>query len=478
MSAAAASRESAPPGGRAVVFGLGRFGGGAGAARRLAREGWDVLVTDLRGADVLAPTLAELADVDGLLRYALGRHDPADFERADLVVANPAVRPDHELLARARRCGAAITTEVELFLSRATNPVAAVTGTQGKSSTVRMAADFLAAAGIPARAGGNLGGSLLDALDELDPREVCVLELSSYQLEHLGEPARRMRAVAVTNVLRDHLERHGTVAAYAAAKARILELVAPDGIALLPGGDAATAAWRPPPPATRVDVWPRAARTRPEDAAAHDLFAAEGLFRHGDACLGRTADLGLPGAYQVGNALFALGIARACGARPERLAGAIGAARGLEHRLEDLGAFAGRRVIDNGVSTTPDSTAAALAEVEPGAVLLVGGQAKRDLAWDGVIAVARARATRVIAFGASAPEIARAFAAGAAGGLAIETAAGVPEAVALAFAAPRDGAGVAAGPLLFSPACASFDAYANFRARALAFRAALPEARG
>jgi UDP-N-acetylmuramoylalanine--D-glutamate ligase len=453
-----------------VVFGLGRFGGGAGAARRLAREGWEVLVTDLRGTDELAPTLAEL---EGLpLAYALGRHRAEDFERANLVVANPAVRPDHELLARARRAGAAITTEIELFVERAANPLVAVTGTQGKSSTVRMAADLLAAAGVSARAGGNLGGSLLDALDELDPGETCVLELSSYQLEHLGRPAPRMRAVAVTNVLDDHLERHGSSAAYAAAKERILALLADDGVALLPADDPRVAAWRTPRGA-RVDVW-RSARTAPggpaESGGRHGLFVAEGLFRWDDAVLGRTADLAVPGSYQVDNALLALGIARACGAAPERLTGALGAARGLEHRLEDLGERAGLRVVDNGVSTTPDSTLAALAEVAPRATLLIGGQAKRGLAWGPLAALARERGALAIAFGASADEIAQAF---GEAGAAVETVPGVQAAVARAFAADRPRAG--AGPVLFSPACASFDAYPNFRARALAFRAALPE---
>jgi len=441
--------------GRAVVFGLGRFGGGAGAARRLAREGWDVLATDLRGPQELEPTLRELEGVP--LRYALGGHRAEDFESADLVVANPAVRPDHELLARARRAGARVTTEVELFLERSANPLVAVTGTQGKSSTVRMTADFLTASGIPARAGGNLGGSLLDALDELGPAEVCVMELSSYQLEHLASPEPRMTAVAVTNVLSDHLERHGTRAAYAAAKRRILDLVGDSGVALLPADDPELADWRPPR-GRRVDVSP--ARRR-EGA----LFIEEGLFRSGDLVLGRAADLRLPGRFQRENALAALGLALALGAAPERLGAAVAVARGLEHRLEDLGLRAGRRVIDNGVSTTPDSTIAALLELEPGAVLLCGGQAKRGLPLEPLAETARHRRARVVAFGASAEELAAAFRAAGVAAVAVQT---LEQGLARAFEAPPGAA------LLFSPACASFDAYANFRARALAFRAALP----
>jgi UDP-N-acetylmuramoylalanine--D-glutamate ligase len=439
--------------GRAVVFGLGRFGGGAGAARCLAREGYDVLATDQRGAADLAPTLEELAGLP--IRYALGGHRAEDFEQADLVVANPAVRPDHELLALARRRGARVTTEVELFLERAANPLLAVTGTQGKSSTVRMTADFLAASGVRARAGGNLGGSLLDALCELAPDEVCVLELSSYQLEHLGTPPRRVAAVAVTNVLSDHLERHGTRQAYAAAKRRILELLAAGGTAILPAGEFKD--WTAPG-TRRIDF----ALERRRGA---ELFLEEGLFRFGEESLGRAADLQLPGGFQRANALVALGLARVLGAAPEALAQAIGRARGLEHRLEDLGRRRGRRVIDNGVSTTPDSTIAALLELEPGAILVCGGQAKRGLALEPLAEVARARGARAVAFGASAAALVSAF---EARGVPVEGARSVEEALALAFAGPPG------APLLFSPACASFDAYLNFRARALAFRAALP----
>ncbi|MEM7306340.1 MAG: UDP-N-acetylmuramoyl-L-alanine--D-glutamate ligase [Planctomycetota bacterium] len=445
-----------PDRGRAVVFGLGRFGGGAGAARHLAREGWDVLATDLRTAAELEPTLAALADVP--VRYALGGHRPEDFERADLVVANPAVRPDSDLLARARRGGARITTEVELFLDRAPGPLLAVTGTQGKSSTVRMAADLLRAAGVPARAGGNLGGSLLDELDELGDDEVVVLELSSYQLEHMGSPTPRMAAVAVTNVGADHLERHGTTAAYRAAKRRLLDLVGKGGTAFLPGDDAALADWRPAG-GTRVDVWP-------ERPGGPGLFVDEGLFRWDEEPLGRAADLPLAGAFQRVNALFALGLARTAGAAATRLAAAVPSARGLEHRLEDLGVRGGRRVVDNAVSTTPDSTISALRELRAGCTLLCGGQAKRGLALAPLADACRERGARAVVFGASAPELAAAF---RAAGVPTAVVAGVDEAVGEAW---REGDHD--GDVLFSPACASFDAYPNFRARARAFRMALP----
>ena len=170
--------------GRATVQGLGHFGGGVGVARFLVREGWEVTVTDLQSAEQLADSIAALEDLD--LRLALGGHDPADFTHTDLVVANPAVDPEDKHLRAARAAGVRIVTEIGLFLERCPARVAAVTGTQGKSSTAHFLHQLLVAADIPARIGGNIGGSLLGELREMRSEELCIVELSSYQLVGLS----------------------------------------------------------------------------------------------------------------------------------------------------------------------------------------------------------------------------------------------------------------------------------------------------
>jgi len=264
-------------------------------------------------------------------------------------------------------------------------------------------------------------------------------------------------AVAVTNVLADHLERHGTRATYLAAKRRILKLLRDDGVALIPAGDPELRTWQPPR-GRRVDVAP----SRPRGDA---LYVEDELFRFGDEVLGSVRDLRLPGRFQRENALVALGLARALGADSHSLARAVGVARGLEHRLEDLGRRAGRRVIDNAVSTTPDSTIAALRELEPGVTLVCGGQSKRGLALEPLAELARERRVRAITFGASGAELAAAFRKAGAETVPAGT---LEQALARAFE------GAEGATVLFSPACSSFDAYLNFQARALAFRAALP----
>ncbi len=454
LAAAAPAAHRALAGKRVLVMGLGSFGGGAGAVRYLAGLGARVVATDMRPAAGLARTLAELGDLP--VEFVLGEHRRADFEAAEIVVVNPAVRPGDPLLAAARAAGARLTSEIELFLEAVRARVVAITGTQGKSSTTHLTHALLAGCGRRAHLGGNIGASLLPALPTIHEGDFVVLELSSYQLEALGGTgtAARAEAVAVVNVLQDHLERHGTLEAYAAAKRRILELLRPGGHALLPLDDARCASWTVA--GTRLDF--------STSDTGHGLHLRAGEFRLDGEVLARVEDLALPGDFQRANALVALGLARVLGLEAAALARALPTVRGLEHRLQDLGSVRERRVIDNAVSTTPDSTVSALLALPPGTVLVLGGRQKR-LPLTELCAVARARVAHAVAFGEAGPVFAAAL---REAGVPVEVAASVEEAVPLALARGARGAHV-----LFSPAGSSFDAYANFQERAAAFRAAL-----
>src|SRR5262249_38087334 len=148
-------------------------------------QGARVTVTDLRSAEELAPSLR---DLEGLpLRYVLGEHRLEDFTRADLVVANPAVAPGSAFLKAARAAGVRVTSEMALVLRACPARIAAVTGTQGKSSTCSTLAQLLAASGYCVHLGGNIGGSLLERSREMRAEDVAVVEISSYQLEALPD---------------------------------------------------------------------------------------------------------------------------------------------------------------------------------------------------------------------------------------------------------------------------------------------------
>ncbi|HEY3226249.1 MAG TPA: Mur ligase family protein, partial [Planctomycetota bacterium] len=167
-------------GARATVMGLGLFGGGAGAVRFLAARGARVTVTDLRPADQLRETVSAL---DGLpVEFHLGGHLKEDFTDADLVLVNPAVPPDSPWLGLAR----SLETELNLFfkLCRA-RMVVGVTGSNGKTTTTALIGEILKKGPRPVWVGGNIGAPLLERVDEIGPEDLVVLELSSFQLEHL-----------------------------------------------------------------------------------------------------------------------------------------------------------------------------------------------------------------------------------------------------------------------------------------------------
>lgn len=440
---------------RVTVMGLGLQGGGVEVVRFLCARGALVTVTDKRPADKLAESLAAIAGLP--VRCVLGEHREEDFTGAELVVANPAVAPSHPLLLAARARGVTVTSEMALFLAACPARVVLITGTQGKSSTTHATARLLEEAGYRVHLGGNIGRALVSALDDMREDDIAVVEISSYQLEALPAdfgPCARVAAVACVNVLADHLERHGTVEAYDAAKRRILDLAPADAALVLSAEDPRVALWQV--------ARGRELRYSTQPGAQTPLHIELGEFRLGSERLGSVRDLRLPGDFQRGNMLAALGMARALGAAPDALAAAIGRVEGLEHRLQDLGLFAGHRVWDNGISTTPDSTVSALRALEGPLVLLCGGQAKEGLPLDELAATTRERARRAVTFGASAEPLALAL---RTAGVSVQSAPRLADAVALAWSELEP-----SESLLFSPACASFDEFLNFRDRALRFR--------
>lgn len=434
-------------------MGLGRFGGGLGVTRWLAQRGATVLVTDLADEQRLAGPLEDLRPLidAGAVSLALGRHDERDLDGADLLVANPAVPTpwrDHFLNA-ARACGIPITTEIRLAVEHLPRrqDVIGVTGSAGKSTTAAMAAHVLRAAGARPILAGNIGGSMLDHLDDLSPGRPIVLELSSAQLHWLGpEGARDDPAAqpwspgvaAVTNITPNHLDWHGSIEHYRNAKLNILRAQRPGDRALL-GDPALVDPLRgAAPPGVRIDC--------PGTAGREDLRLA------------------IPGAHNRLNARLALALAAALIDRaPADLAPFLASFGGLPHRLEFVGASpAGVRVYNDSKSTTPEAAALAVAAFdEPGEIgaprvrLICGGYDKDiDL---GPMIDAAARCASVHTIGATAQAITHAVA--AAGGR-VEHAAILDSAVRSAADSARPG-----DVVLLSPGCASWDQFEHYAAR-------------
>lgn len=449
-------------GARALVHGLGRFGGGQEATRFLRRRGCEVRVADGSDAAALRELAAAFGD-DGI-DWQLGREDLALLDDVDLVVTSPAV-PDHNpLLQEARRRGLPTTQECELFLANYPGRVIGVTGTNGKSSTATLLHRALRRSGVDALLGGNIGHSLL--ADEADwrPDQVAVLEVSSFQLERF-HPKRALHGAVFTRVGRDHLDRHRTLARYQAAKGRLAAAArafvvhaADDPIAAAFATDAQLRGryGLEAPAAGCAGFADGYVLVRPDDGAAEPVV-------HRDA-------LRLLGDFQVENVMASSLAATWLGADVGDVGLAAATAAPLAHRLQLLRTIDGVQVYDNGVSTEVESTRQALRALRGRCrrVHWLGGGKSKDGDYGAVAAAIAAGAASAHVFGAAA----RPFTQAAQG--AVPTTG--HERLSEAFDAAMQGAGPG-DAVLFSPAFASFDQYPNFRARAEEFVALARERR-
>jgi UDP-N-acetylmuramoylalanine--D-glutamate ligase len=361
------------PGLRVTVMGLGLNGGGLESARFFARGGADVTVTDLRGEEALAPSIKEL---EGLpVRYVLGRHEPGDFRNADIVIKNPAVRPDSPFLAEARR----IETDMSVFLSLCRGPVLAVTGSKGKSSTASALHFGLQALYPGSRLGGNITRSPLAFLDGLCPQDPVVLELSSWQLGDIkGRGLLKPKVAIITNIFPDHMDRYGGMAPYVADKKVIYENQDPGCHTLYLYGDPWGEIFAEETPGN-----PRAfSRTPlPPDIPGAWLENGEGFVR-----LENTRDLRilprelrLAGGHQKIN-LLAAGLALYLfGMDADRVLERLGSFPGIEHRLELCGETGGVRFYNDSAATIPEALSAAVQSFPGLPLSLIAGGTDKEL---------------------------------------------------------------------------------------------------
>lgn len=355
-----------------LVMGLGAFGGGVGAVQFLARNGAHICVTDLRDAETLAESIAQIADLPNL-ELRLGEHREADFRSADLIVVNPAVPIENHFLQVARRAGIPLTSEMNLFWQHNPGRVLAVTGSNGKSTTTAMAHTILRAAGHRCWLGGNIGRSLLPVVNQIQPDDWVVLELSSFQLEDLDSLQPAPDIAVVTNLQPNHLDRHGSMDNYRLAKQTIIRHQTANQTAVLNQDD------------PDVKNWPTAARRISfglNERRSLGVFAVAG--QNAVVSMGAETQhwpiadwLQLPGAHNLQNALAATAATLAVGVDREAVRRGLIDYTPLPHRLQFVAEVADRRFYNDSLATTPESCIVALQAFDGPIVLLAGGYDKR-----------------------------------------------------------------------------------------------------
>lgn len=439
----AASRALPGAGDRVLVLGLGVSG--EAAARHLLAMGCSVAVADGADDETVRERAARLPGAE----IRLGREDPDDTAGAALVVVAPGVPPSSPVSTAAHHAGIPVWGEVELAYRMARAPILGVTGTNGKTTVTEMLASALAGAGRRVRRAGNIGDPLSDAA--ASDCDVIAAELSSFQLHSIV--SLRCPVAALLNVAPDHLDWHGSLDAYGEAKSRIFENQRRGDTAVV---HTAETGWLRNPSPQRVaftDAPP------PENGAG----VLEGWIVTPEGRVVETARLRVRGRPNLGNAVAAAAVAAAFLGEPARGIGeGLAAFAPRPHRMEVVASVGGVSYVNDSKATNPHATAAALSGVEQ-AVLIAGGRNKGlDLS---ALAGWAEHLRAAVVIGEAGDEIEQAL---TPAGVRVERAGSMDEAVDIAagLAAPGDS-------VLLSPACASFDMFADYRARGEAFRAAV-----
>jgi UDP-N-acetylmuramoylalanine--D-glutamate ligase len=410
----------------ALVVGAARSG--VALARHLTRAGETVRVVDRKPAAELREALAQMpAGVELRLGGEAGALDGVD-----VVYASPGVPWDSQLLNDARARGLAVSSEIDLFLKLCPGTMVGITGTNGKTTTTALTGVVLEAGDRPVVVGGNIGDTVLDRLDEITPRHWVVLELSSFQLESVERP--RLHVGVILNITPDHLDRHHTFERYVDLKARAIEFAGPDDFAVLNGRDEATRGL--------------ATRTRAE-VVWFDQHQP-------------IPPMPLPGRHNMENALAAAAIGRIAGLSDETINAAIRSFKGVEHRLELVGEWAGVRWFNDSKATNPDAGRVALSAFPGAPVVLIAGGYGSGFELNGWVADVLANTEAVVLIGASAGLLQDALRAHPK----VVRAASLEEAVVKAAGLSRLG-----GVVLLSPAYKSFDMFKDYEDRGNQFKA-------
>jgi UDP-N-acetylmuramoylalanine--D-glutamate ligase len=443
------AKEVRPPLSRGPFLVVGLARSGQAAAHLLAARGERVRAVDSghpEGAERLSRYGVEVVlDTDGL----------AQLEGTHTVVKSPGVPREVAVIAAALERGIEVTGELELAWRALPNRFLAVTGTNGKTTTVELLGHIFRGAGEPVAVAGNVGVPLAGLVGEIEPDATVVAEVSSFQLEDtsLFSP----EGAIFLNLAPDHLDRHGDLPAYREAKLRVFANQGNDDVAVWNGDD---------PELAGVDLGGCARRIEFCRGASPDceVAAAEGtIFWDGEPLLA-TEELGIPGEHNVENAMAAAAAALAFGIDRDAVRAGLRSFAGVPHRLEPVATIAGVRFVNDSKATNVASAAVGIGSFDGGVHAILGGSDKGE-PFAPLVAPLAQRAVAAYLLGDTADRMATELAPLAEAGVPLHRVADLEGAVRTAAAAAAPGEVV-----LLSPACASFDAFANFEARGERFR--------
>ncbi len=445
---------------RVLILGAARQG--LALARWLSVHGARVTLSDVRSEDELRPAKQALAGLE--IAWALGGHPLELLDTTDMLCLSGGVPLTLPIVSEAVKRGIPLSNDSQVFMEVVPCKTIGITGSAGKTTTTTLVGNMAKLAfGSKAYIGGNIGDPLINYVDQMQADDMAVLELSSFQLEQMTLSP---HIAAVLNITPNHLDRHGTMEAYTAAKARILEFQSQAGAAILNRDDAG--AWD-----LRNKVRGRlfAFSMNELEEGLDGAYLHDGLLnlRDGNAYLPLLLreKIHLRGNHNVQNVLAAFAIGHAAGFPLDAMLEAVDEFRGVPHRLELVREWNGVRWYNDSIATAPERSMAAIRSFEEPIVLLLGGRDK-DLPWEDLLRLANERVEHIVLFGEAAEKIEK-TAAGLGSGAkrcGMTRVGGLREAVHKAAEVARPG-----DVVLLSPGGTSFDEFKDFAERGERFTA-------
>jgi UDP-N-acetylmuramoylalanine--D-glutamate ligase len=382
---------------RVLILGAARQG--LALARWLSLHGAHVTLSDMRTADELRLARESLAEFQ--IDWAPGGHPLELLDSTDVLCLSGGVPLTLPIVAEAVKRGIPLSNDTQIFMEVVPCKTIGITGSAGKTTTTTLVGQMARNAyGDKAYVGGNIGDPLINHVDNMQPGNIAILEISSFQLDQMTISP---DIAAILNITPNHLDRHGTMAAYTASKARILEFQSKDDIAILGHDD--KGAW------SLRDKVKGKLFTFSLDELEEGLDGAylqDGLLnlRDGNAYLPLILreKISLRGDHNILNVLAAFAIGHAAGLTLDAMLEAVENFRGVPHRLELVRELRGVRWYNDSIATAPERSMAAIRSFDEPIVLMLGGRDK-DLPWEDLANLMDERVDHVVLFGEAAEKI-------------------------------------------------------------------------
>lgn len=440
---------------RVLVMGLGLHGGGTGVAKYASRHGAEVTVTDYRSEADLQPAIEELRDYP--ITYVFGQHRDEDFRNCDILEINPAIPPNSPFLKIAVDRGIPVISAIDIIFSSENPRFIGITGSNGKTTTAHFLFEILKKSDPNTLLGGNVGGSLLDVIDDISFGTPIVIELSSFQLKRLAVKKSPVVSL-VTNLTPNHLDWHPTLEDYAESKKRIFLYQNKEDTTVLNADSPSIAHWNQYCPG-RVAYF--SCRSNVDYGA--QLKGEYLVLRDGGAerVICKAGEILLPGEHNIENCLASSAAAMADGVSPEMMGEVFRTFRGVHHRLELVEEARGVRFYNDSSSTTPESVIAAI-KAFPGPKSLILGGSDKGLSYDKMVrAILSSDVYSVILLGPAGDIIGEVLSSARERATPrIQKADSLDKAVEISLRLVKSG-----DVVLFSPGCASFDEFRNYMER-------------